>query len=76
MQMRANETLKLGIGSETESQRAKKILSSLSYVSVVKIENRMKDGGCLYGIKINKDDAAYAIKKLRENGILSSVISL
>ncbi len=76
MNDRDTKTVKLGIGSETESQKAKRILSSLSLVTVVKIENRMKDGGCLYGIKILKADMPYAVRTLRDNGIRSSVISL
>jgi len=70
------ETVKLGIGSQTEAQRAKRILSALDGVSVVKIESRMKDGGCLYGLRIKKADMTEAVRTLRDNGIYSSVVRL
>jgi len=68
-------SVKLGIGSQTEAQKARKILSSFSGAAVVKIENRLSDGGCLYGIRIRKEDLSRAMRALRDAGIYSSVVS-
>lgn len=64
----------LGIGSQTEAQRARRLLAGLHNISVVKVENRMKDGGCLYGIRIRRSDLGEAVRTLRENRVYSSVI--
>lgn len=65
----------LGIGSQTEAQRAKRALASMPGVSIVKVENRLKDGGCLYGVRVRRSDLGDAVRILRENRIYSSVIS-
>lgn len=66
--------VKIGIGSQTEAQAARKKLLGLSEVFVVKIENRLKDGGCLYGIKIRKSDLREAMIELHRNGISATVV--
>ena len=69
------DEVKIGIGSQTEARLAKKILKGYSNITVVKIENRMKDGGCLYGLKLNRKDLAAVVRELRDNHIYSGIIS-
>lgn len=65
---------KIGIGSQTEAQAARKKLLGLSEAFVVKIENRLKDGGCLYGIKVKKSDLKNTMIILHQNGITATVV--
>ncbi len=65
---------RIGIGSQTEAQKAKKLLLTAGISSsVVKIENRMKDGGCLYGIECDGDQIGYIMRLLREKGIYATI---
>ena len=69
------DTVRLGIGSQTEAMKAKRLLSKVGNISVVKIENRIKDGGCLYGIKLDRSSLPFAVQILRAEGIYLSVIT-
>lgn len=65
---------RIGIGSQTEAQKAKKLLLASGISStVVKIENRMKDGGCLYGIECDGEQIGYIMRTLREGGIYATI---
>ena len=65
---------RIGIGSQTEAQKAKKLLLASGISStVVKIENRMKDGGCLYGIECDGEQIGYIMRALREGGIYATI---
>ena len=63
-------TARLSIGSQTNAQRARSELKAKGYYSrIVKIETRLKDGGCLFGLEIKKDDAVTCIRLLYDAGI-------
>ena len=60
--------------SSNQAVKAKKILSSLNIASrVVKPSatgtSRESDGGCVYGIAVNKTQLIYATEILEKNGI-------
>lgn len=67
---------RLSIGSQTSAQKARNELKSHRINSrIVKIESRLKDGGCLFGIELNESDIKQAQRILHEAGIYSNFVS-
>ena len=66
---------RLSIGSQTSAQRARNELKNKGIASkIVKIESRLKDGGCLFGIEVNEADVYTAQRLLHDMGIYSSPV--
>ncbi len=69
-----NGTISLAVGSQTASERAKYILKSNGIEArVIKIESRIKDGGCLFGIILSGRNAGDAMRILSSNNIKTRV---
>lgn len=67
--------VRLGIGSQTAAQKARAILKEENIQSrIVKIESRVKDGGCLYGLEIDNRKVGEAARILQSKGIHSTTV--
>ena len=73
--LKEKSSVRLSIGSQTSSQRAKNELKKHGISSrIVKIESRLKDGGCLYGIELNETDVEIARRLLYDTGIFTKEV--
>lgn len=67
---------RLSIGSQTSAQKARNELKLHRISSrIVKIESRLKDGGCLFGIELNEVELMQAQRILHDAGIHSNYVS-
>ena len=70
-----NKMIKLSIGSQTKAQQARNFLKGKGIsAKVIKVESRIKDGGCLFGIEIMESDRINAMRILNENGVYSKSV--
>lgn len=66
---------KLSVGSQTNAQRARNELKSKGISSrIIKIESRLKDGGCLFGLELDELDLNSAQRVLHDSGIYTKQV--
>jgi hypothetical protein len=66
---------RVSVGSQTSAQRARNELKRKGINSkIVKIETRLNDGGCLFGLEINSGDITACLRILHDAGIYARAI--
>ncbi len=69
------ETISLSVGSETAAERAREYLRGAGIAAkIIKIEARVKDGGCLFGLLLDTKSAGDAMRILTSKGIRTRVL--
>lgn len=66
---------RISVGSQTSAQRARNELKSKGIMSkIIKIESRLRDGGCLFGLEIKSNDITVCLRILHDVGIYAKAV--